>query len=389
MIAVGGLVWPATAFATNGFRPRTTPTFELEQCLTVVDRDSPNLHVDFSIPFEDAELTADELSDSRTLQFFALCRDQHPELDALPNWVAQDDVDRSLMAEIIEDAPADADVLDLSNDWADCAWRLNPDDARIPITCQATDGALDFDTSSLEPGSYVVRGYTFEPALNVWVARRGVVQVRDGDAAMPVAALMSPPRDDWTAYEEDGFDIVGCMAGPEGTTVRVQWASLIALDWHLLEVVDTPDFEIHFDFPPEAVNQPVIFRAIAEAPGGETWTGYAPGTLLVLPGDGDTNDPDPPPGIDYCDHYPDPDPDPDPDTTSSGGEDESSAAGSDTTATTTGIPGATETDAPSAAANPSGCGCRTTTGPPVLLLLLLGAARRRRNAGNCAGTDGP
>ena len=359
-------------------------TFELEQCLTVVERGDP-LHLDFSIPFEDADLTADELADSRRFQFFALCRDQHAELDALPNWIAQDDVDRSLAAGLLEDPPDASDVLDLADGWQDCVWRLNADDARIPITCEGTDGGLDFDTTALPPGNYVVRGYTFEPSVNVWVPRRGVVQVREDDAPQPVVSLMSPPREDWQAFENDGFELVGCMGGPPGTTVRLEWASLIALQWTLVETLDAADgtFSIQFDFPPEAISQPLIFRAVATGPSGGSWTALAPGVLLVLPGDGETDAPDPPPGIDSCDFFPDPDPDPGPDPDPDPGT-ETATDPDPEPASTSAADTDPDTDTDPAPAmvidDTDGCGCRSTRSPiPTALLFLLLALRRRRD----------
>jgi hypothetical protein len=381
LLAVLVALVPCGASAANGLRPRTLPTFEREQCLTVIDVASPTLHVDFSIPFEDATRGPDELDDSRTFQFFALCRDHHAELEPLPNWIAQGDLDRSLASEIITELPPDDDVLDLASTWADCAWRLVPDDARVPITCDATQGGIDFDASMLPVGNYVVRGYTFEPSINVWVPRRGVVQVR-GDEPLPVVSLMSPPRDDWQAYEADGFDVVGCMDGPPGTSVRVEWASLIALEWTELATLDAAEqtFSIHFDFPPEAVGQPVIVRAIAAAGSGEAWTAFAPGTLIVLPGDGEGYGPEPPPGVDHCGFFPDA-----PDATTGG----SSGDGS-----TSGLEPDTDTEA-QAAADRGGCGCRAadegaTSELALAFVLALGARGRcRRRAARRVGGRSP
>ena len=384
VVVAAAILVPARASATNGLRPRTLPTFELEQCLTVVGPDDA-LQIDFSIPYEDTALGPDELDDSRTFQFFALCRDHHAELEALPNWIAQSDLDRALAAEIITEPPPDADVLDLSPDWDGCVQRLVPDDARLPITCGATEGGVHLDPGALPPGNWVVRGYTFEPTINVWVPRRGVVQVRAGGEALPVVALMSPPRDDWQAYAADGFDIVGCMDGPPGTTVRVEWASLIQLEWNVLAELDAADgtFSIHFDFPPEAVGQPLVFRGIAESPSGERWTGFAPGTLIVLPNDGETYNPEPPPGIDYCGFFPDA-----PASTGSTSADASTGSGGDGSTTT--LEPATDATMRADPAADGGCGCGTgrrgSSETALVLVIGLGAlGRRRRRCGRPVG----
>ena len=92
------------------------PTFEREQCLKVVDAGVSMLHVDYSIPYEDAERTPDELQDSRRFQFFALCRDQHPALDPLPSWIDGDDAERALDAGAIEELPASENILEEHGD---------------------------------------------------------------------------------------------------------------------------------------------------------------------------------------------------------------------------------------------------------------------------------
>ncbi len=387
---VVAILAPVRASATNAQRPRTRPDFELEQCLTVLGPDDA-LQIDFSIPYEDTQLGADELDDSRTLQFFALCRDHHAELESLPNWIGQHDLDRALEAGIIEALPPDAEVLDRSADWSGCVERLVPDDARLPITCEATEGGVRVEPGALAPGNWVVRGYTFEPTINVWVPRRGVVQVRAGAEALPVVALMSPPRDDWQAYEADGFDIVGCMDGPPKTIVRVQWASLIALEWNLLAELDAAEgtFAIHFDFPPQAVGQPVIFRAIAESPTGERWTGFAPGTLLVLPGDGETYEPEPPPGIDHCGFFPDA-----PASTGSTSDDASGSSGSGGDGSTTTLATATDATMHAEPAADRGCACGTgdrgVSENALLFVIGLGALGRcRRRRGRPVGGRRP
>ena len=241
--------------------------------------------------------------------------------------------------------------------WANCALALNK--KRIPITCEATEESRDFSVGMLPPGNYVLRGYTFEPAVNVWTERRGVVQFRADDQPQPVVALMSPPRADWQAYENDGFELVGCMDGPPGTKVRIQWASLIAQEWKPLAHLDAAEgsFSLQFEFPKEAVNQPLVFRGIATAPSGEKWIGYAPGTLLVLPGAGQSDPADPPPSVDACDLYGE---------GTTGVAEGPSSGGSTADTGRTASPRPKETGAPA-----SGCRCRAGRGQPAVSFLLL------------------
>lgn len=192
-VGAGVLLLPMVAHGTNGATPRTPPVFKGEACLSIVDRSAdPVFHIDFAIPFEDSQLTPDELPDSRRFQFFAVCRDHHLG-EALPNWITMDDAQRAVDQGLLEMLPAQDDVLELAEAWSlghdaqagTCAVVVNPVEDRIPITCAATEGAVDWDTTGATPGNYVVHGYNFEPAINLWVARRGVVQVVDDPDKRP------------------------------------------------------------------------------------------------------------------------------------------------------------------------------------------------------------
>ena len=76
-----GLLLAATlsgvAYAGNGVHPRTPVVWsEDTPCMTVVDRSQAvSLSLDYTIPYEDTEVTPDEVADSRRHQFIALCRD--------------------------------------------------------------------------------------------------------------------------------------------------------------------------------------------------------------------------------------------------------------------------------------------------------------------------
>lgn len=387
-----------SAQASNAVTPRTPPIFKREACLSVVDRSvDPIFHLDFGIPYEDAMLTPDELSDSRRFQFFAVCRDHHLA-ESLPNWVRMDDAERSLEAEIISELPEVADVLESAPGWSSghdgqpgsCAVAVNAADERMAITCEATEGALDWDTSDVPPGNYVIHGYTFEPELNFWEARRGVVQVVDAaDERFPVVSIMFPARDGARAYEHDGYRVVGCMDGPPGTTVRLSWAAASGLEpgvaeggtWTEIAELDAAEqaFDVVFDIPPEAVQQAVVLRGIAEDPQGRQWVGYAPHPLIVYPGDGESDPPFKPAGPDYCGFYPDDEGDTTggPDT----GEDDGASTGVSTATSATTSTGAESTDIDDRGGG--GCACRTARNPRdawlhAIWLVALGAARRRR-----------
>ena len=391
-----GLVPPA--LANNALTPRTPPVFKHESCLRIVDRSvDPVFHLDFAIPYEDAMLTADELPDSRRFQFFALCSDQAFG-ERLPNWAYMEDAERAYDAGIIPELPEPGDVLELSPQYAEghddgpCALAMNGVDERIPITCEATEGALDWDTTDVPPGNYVIRGQTFEPEINMWEARRGVVQIVDApDQRFPVVSLMFPSRDGTRAYESDGYRVVGCMDGPPETTVRLSWATASGLGpgagedaWTEFAVFDASDHDIdlRFEIPPEAVQQAVIFRGVAEGPDGRSWTSYAPHALIVYPGEGESEVPFKPAGPDFCGFYPDDEGD-----TTGGQDDDDDAAADDGTHTgsssTTDSGGAESSSADDGGGG--GCGCRTDRMQRDAWLLAfcfvaLGAVRRRRSS---------
>lgn len=378
LCGVGVFVAQGGVRAANGVIPRTPAVFHREACLSVVDRSvDARFVVDVSIPREDTQLTEDELPDSRRFQFFALCRDTNQGWEPLPNWVSTDDAQRSLSHDppIIEELPAPADVLETSEAWSDCAYPINGAQERIPITCAALDGGVTWDASSVPAGNYVLRGYTFEPDLNRWAVRAGVVQVRDGGNPLPVASLTTPAVSDLKMSREQGFPIRGCMDGPAGTTVTLSWASVLDLevddpsDWHDFATLDAAQAMIEVDFAAEGADDYdlLAIRARAQAPDGASWDGYAPGTLIVYP-DGESDDAEPPAAADHCGFFPDPS------GTASSGTD------SDGGATSTG--GGSGSSAPmSEMSEGDGCQCRSNSGKsgwPLWSLLAFAAALTRR-----------
>ncbi len=302
---------PSVAYAANGNMPRTPALFPPHECLTVVDR-TRDATLDFAvhIPFEDTMITEDELADSRTFSFFALCRDPGP-LAVLPNWIAWDDVDRSIAAGILEAPPTQDEVLLEAPAWSighatdeRCAHDMTG--TRTPISCAATMDGVTWDTTDVAPGNYVIRGYTFAPASNLWTERTGVVQVNDG-AVLPVASLLSPTYDA-QAYLDDGYRVIGCMDGPPGTTVTLQWASTFADDleddaaWTTFAELDAAEqvIDLQFMMPPETELLGVMVRAVARGPDGAQWIGHAPGFVTVYPGDGESDDPEVSAPPDHC-----------------------------------------------------------------------------------------
>jgi hypothetical protein len=146
------LAAPAVASAGNGLEPRTPVAWPEETpCLTVVDRtQEAMLHMEYGIPFEDADVTVDEVADSRRHQFLAFCRD-HSREEFLPIWVTWKDVDAAAAKDLIDPMSlGDEDVLETSTVWKDCWFRITPDDALRAVW--ETGEVVPLDLSRVHPG---------------------------------------------------------------------------------------------------------------------------------------------------------------------------------------------------------------------------------------------
>ncbi len=87
---------------------------------------------------------------------------------------------------MIEPAPiGDEDVLETNSVYKDCFVRITPDDARRPITFAEAMQPVVWDTAGLAAGAWRIDGYTWEPELNRWSRRPGVVHVVDGPTRPP------------------------------------------------------------------------------------------------------------------------------------------------------------------------------------------------------------
>lgn len=225
-VALGVVAEPA--WAGNEAHPRTPVLWPPSACGQVIDRSvTPVVHIDYMIPAEDTALTPEELPDSRTHQFFALCR-QRPKTELLPNWISDDDVGRSVLAGLI---PADSvptqDVLDTSADWVDCALRIDADDQRRPITFAAAEQGVDWEIAGVPVGVWEIAGYTFEPPFNLWRARPDFVKIVDdpSDPAQDLpAGQIHPTQTYWWPFEANELEL--CVDVLEPATAIVEWAPL-------------------------------------------------------------------------------------------------------------------------------------------------------------------
>lgn len=286
--AVGAyvLMLAPAAEAGNGPEPRTPVDWTGAPCMTIVDRSvSATVHLDYAIPMEDTELTADEVEDSRTHQFFAFCRALDPQT-YLPRWITQADVERARAIGIAPDKVNARNIMESNADWSDCWHRINSDEDRRPITYAAADEGIDWDTTELDAGTYVIEGYTWEPPLNIWSSRTGVIKVVDDPdpALSPPAVGIANTQD---VIDQSGtVSIEGCASAQEGSTVTAYWGLPAGeVTWQPFidnDPVLGESFAFEFDPPEEVVGESVMIRVDITDPSGRSYTHYMRDQIFVL-----------------------------------------------------------------------------------------------------------
>lgn len=384
--ALGVGAMPAIAFASNTKHERTPVIWDggggtcmlpelSTPCSTVHERSDTPLHIPYGIPYEDTEISEDEVADSRTHQFFAFCR-QHPFEVPLPSWITVAD---TMAAEAVGQIPEGGfppdDILAQRRDWDDCWFRIVEDADRRPITCEAAEAGVDWDTMAMPAGVYAVEGYTYEPRLNFWVPRPGFVKLHDGDpdAVGPAAAITSGET---SVHRNQIANIEGCIDAPDGSTYTAYWGehTEAAPEWVQYgepQPAMRGDLLLEFAPPAETVGKLVTLRIDVEDPEGRSYTAYMQEKIVVIDADGPCE------GGSFvggssCDE--------------TGGDSSSSDGGDTTSVATTGgtssTSGTEETSSSGAPASPesTGCGCASdhSSAPWWLAIVLLYPRRRAR-----------
>lgn len=279
---------PAAASAANGLRPRTPALFTDAPCMMSAELGTV-VHLDYSIPADDTELTPDELTDSRQMQFFAfrsLPFDFKP-----PTYITQADFDRAeANGDNTKPYTAD-DILDTATAWPSSSWiAITPADARVPITAAQAAMGIDWDTTGVTPGPWVVAGYTWEPENNLWSFRMGTIKVvdpTDPDAAGP-AAFFDAEVDAPPAQAAEDYPVTACVDAPAGATYTASYGILQGVDeptWVPFvdgATVDGSEVALSFVAPAEAGNQLVKLRLDVTDATGATTAVYSPYPITVL-----------------------------------------------------------------------------------------------------------
>lgn len=286
---------PAQAQAANGLRPRTPALFTGVPCLQTVTRGDV-VHFDYSVPFEDTELTADELPDSRRMQMFAFAKQRFDF--AFPVWITQAEFDRADANGDVTREFGPEDTLETSTRWPADTWlRITPDDARVPITFEQAAMGFSWDTAAATPGTWLVAVYTWEPENNLWSPRFGAVRIEapgDPESAGPTVFL--PREDGLLADRAEPLVLTGCVEAPAGSTLTASWGTIEGIDepeWVPFledEPVESGELSLDFQAPAEA-GSTVKLRLEITDPAGRTYVAYTPTPIGVYgmapPDDGD------------------------------------------------------------------------------------------------------
>ncbi|MFO7561675.1 MAG: MYXO-CTERM sorting domain-containing protein [Enhygromyxa sp.] len=292
------LALPSVAEAGNSLHPRTPVDWSGAPCMTIIDRSQgPIFPLVYAIPYEDTEVTPDEVEQSRTHQFFAFCRDHHRE-ELNPSWITEADL-MDADAHGLGDASAvdaELEVLENAPEWADCWVRINGDDERRPITFESAAEPVPWDTSALPAGTYALEGYTYEPWANEWWPHPGVFKIVDDPdpaASGPAAALTFPEQ---IVEHGDAATITGCIDAMEGTTVTASWALSgfgSEPQWHeFASGLSLPSGELELSFAPpsETISNTVLIKLEVEDPQGRRWTAHANNYIAVTESFGSDDD---------------------------------------------------------------------------------------------------
>ncbi|MCA9663751.1 MAG: hypothetical protein KC486_35815, partial [Myxococcales bacterium] len=279
------------------------------------------------------------------------------------------------------------DIFETSTEWADCWHRITGDDERRLITFDEAAKPVLWDTSELEVGSYIIEGYTWEPWINLWSFRSGVVKVVDSDdPADSPPALAIEDNIDFT-YADQAVPLDVCHSAADGATMTAYWSFTDAdkLEW-IPFLVDEPvvaDMStIDFTPPPETAGSSVMIRIDVTDPMDRSATTYANFTITVIEGMATT-------GGDCGESSFVGNPDcettggTDGSTSGTSGTDGSTGGSAGTDASTGGATTGDGTDATTGGQidDPEGCACRLDDPRPAAafgLALLLLLRRRRR-----------
>lgn len=297
MLLVAWLAFAGDARAIDGVRPRTVVLWPDDTpCLVEIDRSvDPVVNLPYAIPFEDPPegqtITQDEVDDGRRHQFFAFAQDIDPRV-AMPAWISWDDIMRAAMLGLVDPMMVEDDwVLDGHPVLGSFFVRIDADDARHPITLATAAMGVDWDTSMVAPGTYVVRAYTWDPWPNAWAdPRHGALRVRDDADDPTLVPALAVDVDKPNLYRNEIGMVTGCLAAPAGTTLTAAWADFTDeagafTDFADGIVADDGVVAIMFEPPEPLWGGFAVIRVTAIDPTGLRYDAFVPDSLTILASD--------------------------------------------------------------------------------------------------------
>lgn len=292
----------APAHAGNTVHPRTPVLWPASPCIVTIDRSAtPTFEFAYAIPTEDTMLSFDEFEDSRRHQFIGFCR-QWPAGRPPPRYVSVADLQRSVDAGLEEPTVLDDPeaTLETSADWAGCWTRITPDDARRPITHDAAAEPVVWDLASIDAGTWLLAGYTWEPPYSLWSRAPWVLRVLDEPQPAELQAAATIADTDDVVGHDGTLELPICVDAVPGSTLTLEWAPSKAesLTWTALDplALDGPsELVVPLMPPPESWGLTIVLRAVVDQPLGAAYEahGLAPVIVFAEPepepetGDGD------------------------------------------------------------------------------------------------------
>jgi hypothetical protein len=293
LVALATLAPTPRASAANGSKPRTPVNWTQGECATIVDRSTTTtVHFDYTIPNEESYMrTEDEVDDSRTHQFFAVRKQDFEGVP--PLWISQADIDRAKLVdpEVDPTLIQPHEIFDVTDRFAPADWvRITPDDARVPITYEQAAMGVDWDVANVEPGTYEIWGYTWEPLGNLWERRGGFVKViASADARVDAGPSISIAKEEAIITAGAAYTLPGCADVSPGSTVTVEWGKRVGTpepQWEIAsedEPIESGPLTIEFVPPDEAGDSSIAIRATVSDAQGRTYVAYAPAAIQVRP----------------------------------------------------------------------------------------------------------
>jgi len=138
------------------------------------------------------------------------------------------------------------------------------------------------------PGTWLVKGYTWEPTKNLWATRWGAVKViASAEQAADAGPSLILLPDEASLVPGMEYAPPGCIDAPAGSTVTLEYGVVegsLEPDWQVLEEdleVTTGELALAFEVP-SCVAGNVKLRATITDPSGASYVAYSPGNLTIV-----------------------------------------------------------------------------------------------------------